>query len=265
MLPVRYFASGAFGVALATLLFAAEPILAQRGGGGHGGGGGGHGGGGGSRGGGGGSRSFSSAGGGRSFAGSSGSRSVSPAFGRPVSTGQFHNSFDHRRSFEHNRFNRNFFFFGYGDFFGYPGYFGVYDNPWLYAGYNSGYAGGYYVPDSYSVPSLEEPAYPYQEPGYAPSLGQDDAVHLRVKVPVADAQLWVEGQATSQTGAERDFDSPSLTPGKPFLYEMRAQWTENGRPVLQTRKIVVRAGEHLLVDFTQAPPPEKLVMPRVPD
>jgi uncharacterized protein (TIGR03000 family) len=261
MLPVRYFASGAFGVALATLLFAAEPVLAQRGGG--------HGGGGGSRGGGGGgSRGFSSAGGGRSFAGPSVGRSFSPSFGRPVSTGQFHNSFDHRHSFEHRRFDRNFFFFGYG--FGYPGYFGLYDNPWLFAGYNSGYAGGYYVPDSYlpdsySVPSLDQPAYPYPEPGYAPGLGQDDSVHLRVKLPVADAQLWVEGQVTSQTGAERDFDSPALTAGKPFLYEMRAQWTENGRGVVQTRRIVVRAGQHLLVDFTQPPSPEKLTMPRVAD
>jgi uncharacterized protein (TIGR03000 family) len=267
MLPVRYFASGAFGVALATLLFAAEPILAQRGGGGHGGGGGG-----GSRGGGGGggSRGFSSAGGGRSFAGYSGSRSVSPSFGRPVSTGQFHNSFDHRRSFDHDRFRRGFFF-GYGDFFGYPGYFGLYgyNDPWFYPGYYPGYAGGYYAPDYYSAPSIEAEPYLdrdlYGDSGYGPSLGQDDVVHLRVRVPHAEAQLWVENQATSQAGTERDFDSPSLTPGKPFVYEMRAQWTENGRAVVQTRKITVRAGQRLLVDFTQPQPPERLMMPRVPD
>ncbi len=269
MAQQRHCALGVVSVALAAFLFTPQPVLGQRGGGGHAGGGGSHGGGGGSHNGGGGghggggSRSFSGGSSSRGFVGTSGSRGVSPAFNHSASTdGRFHRSFEDRD----RRFRRDFFF-GYGGFYGYPGYFGLYGyyDPWFYPGYYPGYAGGLYAPDYYSGPAFATEPYLSRESGYGPSLAQDDMVHLRVKVPQGDAELWVENQGTSQTGTERDFNSPSLTPGKPFIYEMRAQWMENGRDVVQTRKITVRAGQWLLVDFTQPPPPEKLSMPRVPD
>ena len=40
----------------------------------------------------------------------------------------------------------------------------------------------------------------------------------------------------------REFDSPPLTPGKQYSYEVKAQWEENGRPVTQTQEVDVSAG-----------------------
>jgi uncharacterized protein (TIGR03000 family) len=64
-----------------------------------------------------------------------------------------------------------------------------------------------------------------------------------------DAEVWFDGQKTSQTGAYRSFISPALNPDQEFVYHIRARWTENGREVDKTRKIDVHAGDRLLVNF----------------
>ncbi len=69
-----------------------------------------------------------------------------------------------------------------------------------------------------------------------------------VQVP-ADAELYLEGIKTKQTGTNRVFVSPPLSPGRQYVYEVRARWTENGQPVEQTRSLVVIAGQRLAVRF----------------
>jgi uncharacterized protein (TIGR03000 family) len=69
-----------------------------------------------------------------------------------------------------------------------------------------------------------------------------------VNVP-ADAQIWVEDAKTKQTGPVREFQSPPLTPGTRYTYELRARWTENGREVTQTQEIPITAGAHVNVTF----------------
>jgi uncharacterized protein (TIGR03000 family) len=77
----------------------------------------------------------------------------------------------------------------------------------------------------------------------------ENAAKVHVRVPAA-ATVWFEGDQTRQTGPARDFVSPPLTPGQTYTYDVRARWTENGRPVEQTRTVRVRAGDTSTVDFT---------------
>jgi uncharacterized protein (TIGR03000 family) len=74
-----------------------------------------------------------------------------------------------------------------------------------------------------------------------------------LRVP-ADAEVWFDGEPTKQTGTLRHFTSPPLTPGKRFVYEIRARWTRDGKPAEETRRLHVHANEWLNLDFTKPPP-----------
>jgi uncharacterized protein (TIGR03000 family) len=77
------------------------------------------------------------------------------------------------------------------------------------------------------------------------------AATARITIRVAPgAQIWFDDTATRQTGALREFESPLLTPGKSYTYDIRALWREGGREVTQSRQINVHAGARVTVDFT---------------
>lgn len=151
---------------------------------------------------------------------------------------------------------------GYYPYYGSGFYFGVGGYPYYYGGgyYGGGYGSGYYDPgygyntDYYYAPSAA--GYPPQGPP------QDDAVPLTdadalfsVRVP-ASATIWVNGDKTSQTGAQREFITNGLTPGKSYTYEIRARWMQNGQEVDRVQKVKVQGGERRVVDFVAAPAPQ---------
>ncbi len=70
----------------------------------------------------------------------------------------------------------------------------------------------------------------------------------------AEAELYFDGTLTTQTGTRRVFNTPALAAGTNYSYSVRAVWTEDGRPVQQTRTVGVRAGASLVVDFTSPLP-----------
>jgi uncharacterized protein (TIGR03000 family) len=76
-----------------------------------------------------------------------------------------------------------------------------------------------------------------------------DKALLAVRLP-ALAALTIGDGATKQTGAERTFISPPLTPGKTYYYELKATWEENGRRKTVTREVAVSAGRRTLIDLT---------------
>jgi len=71
---------------------------------------------------------------------------------------------------------------------------------------------------------------------------------IRVRVPEG-ARVWFEGGATSQTGTDRVFVSPSLTPGHEYVYRIRVQWGENGSAEERTRTVTVHAGDEIQLDM----------------
>jgi uncharacterized protein (TIGR03000 family) len=76
----------------------------------------------------------------------------------------------------------------------------------------------------------------------------NDTVLITLRVP-GSAEVWFDGSKTSQTGRLRSFVSPPLQPGRNYSYEIRARWMEAGRPVEETRKINVRAGDRDTLNF----------------
>lgn len=90
----------------------------------------------------------------------------------------------------------------------------------------------------------------------SPVLGQTPtaegaAARITVRLP-AEASLLFSDHATQQTGPLRSFISPPLTPGKTYVYKLKATWTENGQPASAEKEIEVQAGKEVVVDLNRA-------------
>jgi uncharacterized protein (TIGR03000 family) len=75
-----------------------------------------------------------------------------------------------------------------------------------------------------------------------------NAVTIQMHVP-SDARVWIDGDATSQTGANREFVSPAVAPGQDYVYHIRVQWDANNKTQESTRDVLVHAGERINLDF----------------
>lgn len=73
---------------------------------------------------------------------------------------------------------------------------------------------------------------------------------LTVRLP-ASAVLTIDEGPTKQTGPERTFVTPPLTPGKTYAYTLVATWDDGGTPRIVTRKARVRSGERTVIDLNQ--------------
>jgi len=118
----------------------------------------------------------------------------------------------------------------------------------VFATFAIGIYGGYFGGGQLAYPTSNDPlfqadtpAMSYREPMRASPAAPADRAVLALQVP-ADAKIWVQGEATKQDGAVRTFVSPPLEPGKTYTYAVKAQWTENGKPVEQSQNVTVRAG-----------------------
>jgi uncharacterized protein (TIGR03000 family) len=69
----------------------------------------------------------------------------------------------------------------------------------------------------------------------------------------SDAKIWFDESPTNQTGALRSFESPPLSEGKDYSYQVRIQWKRDGKDVSEDRKIIVHAGD--VINLTLGSPP----------
>lgn len=111
----------------------------------------------------------------------------------------------------------------------------------VYPAYPYGYYGSYYS-GSYVQPRV----------AYSVSRPLVDVASVEVRLPNDQAQVWVQGQKMSGTGAIRRFQSPALDPSKTYAYKISAAWYEGDRLVTQERKVDVQANSPVVVDFTKA-------------
>ncbi len=141
---------------------------------------------------------------------------------------------------------------------GYGGYYGGYPGSYAY-GYPSssyGYAGDSYYsypPASGYLEPYAAPAPPanYQSLYQPPAATTSSTATITVRLP-ADATLWVDDYQSQQTGAVRQLVTPgALEPGKMYHYTLKAQWTENGQPVVRERVVNFQAGNSVIVDMAQ--------------
>jgi uncharacterized protein (TIGR03000 family) len=156
-------------------------------------------------------------------------------------------------------------YYGYNLDDPHPGYFGG-------GRYNEYYkfGRGYWLsnyPDSVPWFPDYKPWIRWQAPPPADAVEQlvipsaDATCHIELRVP-ADAEVFIEGKKTQQTGALREFVSPALTPDQVYLYSFRARWKENGRTIEQSQDVPVRAGTRSEIVFPVLPPREALPAPK---
>lgn len=80
---------------------------------------------------------------------------------------------------------------------------------------------------------------------------QDPSTALvEVRLPVADADVWVEGKKANKKGRTLQFLSPSLSSTRDYIYTIRARWLDAGKQREAERRVTVRAGATVIVDFT---------------
>ena len=79
----------------------------------------------------------------------------------------------------------------------------------------------------------------------AAAPAQSQKARLRVLLPATDVKLEIMGlPLPEKKGVEiRLFESPPLEPGKTFIYDIKATWMENGKPVTRERSVRVMAGK----------------------
>ena len=120
---------------------------------------------------------------------------------------------------------------------------------WPYPGYFAGkYHGVPLVPRDAAGPGKSSGS--SERSSYYSYGANAESARVTIRVPAADAEVWVEGKATQKRGLQREFLSPRLDPNEKYVYKVRARWTENGRSVEQTRSVNVQANEDAVVEFT---------------
>ena len=73
---------------------------------------------------------------------------------------------------------------------------------------------------------------------------------LIVELP-ADAKLYVDDRLMKTMSARREFHTPSLIPGQTYYYILRAEVERDGQKHMQTKQILVRAGEEVRTSFPE--------------
>jgi uncharacterized protein (TIGR03000 family) len=99
---------------------------------------------------------------------------------------------------------------------------------------------------AYNENPLNWPVYP-RLPGSQPA-GLPAQAGIRVLVP-ADAEVFFDGEPTTQKGTQRLFLTPALQAGKKYHYDVLARWKENGKAVERAHKVEVSGGATVRVDF----------------
>jgi uncharacterized protein (TIGR03000 family) len=117
-------------------------------------------------------------------------------------------------------------------------------------GYGTGWF-GYRSPSPRPLPNFNfvEPGsvLPYPDRIPAPAAS---CMELEVHVPEL-ARVFVDGTATTPTGAVRRFTSPPLNADEVYTYEVRAEWNDNGKQHSETRTVTGKPGQPFVIDFSK--------------
>jgi len=76
---------------------------------------------------------------------------------------------------------------------------------------------------------------------------------IDIMVP-SEAEIYIQGRKMDLTGSVRHFVTPFLNPGAVYSYDITAKWTENGREMTKTQRVLVKPGEAESVSFTEGTP-----------
>jgi uncharacterized protein (TIGR03000 family) len=95
------------------------------------------------------------------------------------------------------------------------------------------------------------PVAPVTSQSFFNSPDQNRSVLIQLRVP-DNAQVYFGDSATSQTGADRRYVSPALTPGQFYVYDIRVRWNESGQPRERSQRVTVQAGDRINLNLGSA-------------
>lgn len=81
---------------------------------------------------------------------------------------------------------------------------------------------------------------------------EKQAANLTIEMP-AGSKLFVDGTLVPGDATSRKFHTPQLVKGKKYYYEMKAEMTVAGKPVVEQRTVVVTAGDTITEKFGVQP------------
>jgi uncharacterized protein (TIGR03000 family) len=114
-----------------------------------------------------------------------------------------------------------------------------------------GYESSYYAPTAPTYQSFYyAPVTPVTYQSFYPGSQGNRNVMIHMRVPES-AQVWFDGRPTTRQGADREYMSPPLSPGRDYRYRVRVQWLEGGRPVTEVRDVTVHAGDRIDLNFSR--------------
>ncbi|HEX3152277.1 MAG TPA: TIGR03000 domain-containing protein [Gemmataceae bacterium] len=90
---------------------------------------------------------------------------------------------------------------------------------------------------------------PVELPAPAAALTTPTPLEVEVRLPNADARLFVDGTEIKGAGISRKFATPPLETTAPYTYEIRAAWAVDGLTTTHTKQVTGRAGDKLVVEF----------------
>jgi uncharacterized protein (TIGR03000 family) len=96
------------------------------------------------------------------------------------------------------------------------------------------------------------PAEPLPRPEKKSETGSSGTAQARLIVELpADAKLYVDDRLMRTMSAHREFHTPTLIPGQTYYYILRAEIERDGQKHMQTKQILVRAGEEVRTSFPE--------------
>lgn len=98
-----------------------------------------------------------------------------------------------------------------------------------------------------SVPHVSIPSVNPEHQASVRSLAAAPA-RLTIELP-ATAKLYVDGNLIKGEGISRNFHTPELPRDQTFFYEFKAEVMVDGKPVTETKKVLVRSGDVLTESF----------------
>lgn len=123
----------------------------------------------------------------------------------------------------------------------------------------SGCYGGSYASPAMMAPVQLGGGVPASEerinPPVAKPTGKKEALasgraRILVQLP-ADATLFVDDRPVTLSPTRRTVVTPVLEPGQDYYYVFRAAAVRDGTPVMDSKRVVIRAGAEALVDFSR--------------
>jgi uncharacterized protein (TIGR03000 family) len=85
---------------------------------------------------------------------------------------------------------------------------------------------------------------------------RDESAKVQVLVP-DNAEVWFDGNKTTQTGPVRKLTTEALAAGKTIRHEVKVAWTVDGQPTTQTIDVEVQAGSQRILNFMAGAPEAK--------